>query len=149
MLFKLTYCYNLFMILNLVGLFLSLMGIYISFLIHQEKKKESGMSCFLNGQCESVLKSKYSKVLGINLEYFGIIFYALLAWFFTGSVLNIEFFLKLKILAFICISGGFLFSIYLACVQKFIIKNWCTWCLFSGLTNFLLFVSVLINFKII
>ena len=137
------------MILNLVGLFLSLMGIYISFLIHEEKKKDSGMTCFLDGQCESVLKSKYSKILGINLEYFGIIYYTLLAWFFTAASFDFVLFLKFKFLVFYMIAFGFVFSIYLACIQKFVIKNWCTWCLFSGLTNFLLFISVLINFNII
>ncbi len=132
------------MIFNLIYIILSLIGIYISYRIYKEKKSAQ-MVCPLDGQCQDVLFSKYNKILGINLEYFGFLYYVILAFGFIFLNFSLIYIPNLLIILNIIIISGFLFSIYLSLVQKFILKKWCSWCLFSGLINLFFILLLFLN----
>jgi uncharacterized membrane protein len=131
------------MIFYIINLILALAGIYVSVKIYQEKKKqkETGqqMTCPLDGECSTVLESKYSKFAGIGLEYFGILYYGtLVVGYFCLTFLKTP--IQISTLLFLITFTGFIFSIYLTSVQKYILKMWCTWCLISATTSILMFI---------
>jgi uncharacterized membrane protein len=133
------------MILNLICLALSVGGLYVSYRIYKEKHSGKPMICPLNGKCEIVLSSKYAKIAGIGLEYFGMLFYGIL---FIGNSLVLFGFLNsvnIDILLFVVACGGMLFTVYLTYIQKFVLKSWCTWCLSSAFTTSSVFVVLLIK----
>lgn len=133
------------MILNLICLALSVGGLYISYRIYKEKHSGKPMICPLNGKCEIVLTSKYAKIGGVGLEYFGMLFYGIL---FIGNILILFGFLAARnvdIFLFIVACGGMLFTLYLTYIQKFVLKSWCTWCLSSAFTTSSIFIVLLIK----
>lgn len=133
------------MIFNLICLALSVGGMYISYRIYKEKHSGKPMICPLNGKCEIVLSSKYAKIAGIGLEYFGMLFYGIL---FIGNILILSGFLasvNINIFLFVVACGGMLFTLYLTYIQKFVLKSWCTWCLSSAFTTSSVFIVLLIK----
>lgn len=132
------------LILEILIVLISLVGLFISYKIKQEKnKKLSGgqMVCFPGHDCDRVVFSDYSKFFGISLEIMGFIYYSLATIFyliaiFVPSLIN-------SITLFIVLGltfGGFLFSIYLTFIQVFKLKSYCTWCLGSAAVSVLIFI---------
>jgi uncharacterized membrane protein len=138
---------NIINILNLISLILALEGIYVAWRIYREKHSKKPMVCLFNTNCQSVLESKYANIKGIGLEYFGLFYYFILA---LGYAFLFNNFLKFNIenILVLLVVFGFLFSVYLIFIQKFIIKNWCSWCLSSALTSTLLLLVVIFKFLI-
>ena len=113
--------------------FLGLGGLTVSSYLHYKKKRSvEGMACPMEGSCEDVITSKYSKFLGLDVEVLGIAYYAIIvmaytlfsftqvapSWFTFGVLLS-------SITAV-------MFSAYLTFIQAFNLKKWCTWCLTSA-----------------
>jgi len=137
------------MIFYIICLVLAVTGLYVSFRIYKEKHSGKPMVCPIDGpegSCETVLTSKYSQVAGIGLEYFGMIFYGLVALGFLSLIFGIvKATVQMENFLFLIISFGLLFSIYLTVLQRFIIKNWCTYCLSSALATVAIFTVLLIK----
>lgn len=134
---------------EIILIILSLGGLYVANRIRIEKKSGHKMMCPLNGNCEQVLTSDFAKVAGIPLELAGIAYYLIVI--FANVIFIITPALKLSIVEIILFAitlFGFIFSIYLTSVQAFYLKNWCTWCLYSGLFSTLIFIASTINFSI-
>lgn len=134
---------------EIILIILSLGGLYVANKIRIEKKRGHKMICPLNGNCEQVLSSDFAKIAGTPLEIAGIAYYLLII------LTNIIFiiipdlrFSLIEIILFGITLFGFLFSIYLTSVQAFYLKNWCTWCLYSGLFSTLIFTASTISFYI-
>jgi uncharacterized membrane protein len=119
---------------------LSISGIYVSYRIFKEKRSHKPMVCPLDGECDTVLQSKYAKFLGVNLEYAGLGYYGfLLIGYLFLIFINIP---AISTILFLATFAGFIFSVYLTAIQKWAIKKWCTWCLFSaGITTLMFIVS--------
>jgi uncharacterized membrane protein len=85
------------------------------------------------GGCETVEKSKYSKLLGIHVSTYGLIGYALIlaasAW--AGD--------RARVAAFGLSLFGFGFSLYLTYLELWEIVAICQWCVGSALLMTLLF----------
>lgn len=119
-------------------LFLALSGIVeAAYLIRQRKMKERPV-CLLGEDCHKVLESKYNKLVGINNDILGLLFYIVI------SVLSIMLAADVgekSILIFgakIFAAAGALFSLILIFIQWRIIKNWCFWCVLSAVTTILI-----------
>jgi uncharacterized membrane protein len=86
-----------------------------------------------------VTTSQYSVLFGIPLPYLGLAYYLTLL---IGAVLFLEN-NKINILKFLrAISGiGFLFSLYLAYLQGFVLHAWCTYCIASALITTLFHIA--------
>ncbi|MBI2596744.1 hypothetical protein HYW41_01155 [Candidatus Daviesbacteria bacterium] len=66
--------------INRIIFVLSLIGLTVSAYLAYEYSLNSPIACPLTGSgCEVVKKSSYSKFLGIQLPYFGLVFYLVLA----------------------------------------------------------------------
>jgi uncharacterized membrane protein len=98
------------------------------------------MICPMRSNCDTVIHSDYSRLLGIPVEVLGMIYYI-----FIGSIYSFVFIFNLwtpgiaLILLGISISSV-LFSIYLVSIQAFVLRHWCVWCLTSAAISLAIFV---------
>lgn len=127
-----------------VNIVLAIVGLYVSLFIYKEKnltEKNGKMICPLGGDCQKVVNSQFSKLFGISIEYFGMIYYFLILF---GYITLLSFPYEIEVLYFVLAFlslGGFLFSLYLLFIQAFLIRNWCLWCLISAGSSTFIFLS--------
>lgn len=127
---------------HLLAIAFAIFGISIASHIFIKKTKKKPLVCPMRANCDSVIHSGYSKTMGIRNEIVGIIYY-------LGVILAHGVFLLFPIaydsqiyFSIYSISlGAFLFSIYLIGVQAFILKEWCTWCVFSAIASTVIFIA--------
>jgi uncharacterized membrane protein/predicted DsbA family dithiol-disulfide isomerase/rhodanese-related sulfurtransferase len=113
--------------LTLVGLFDSL---YLWWMYTLPARP---MVCLGTG-CDAVRASSYSHLWGIPLPALGILMYAGLAALMLAEAFLPAGLGRASRYGVAGISGaGFLFSLYLAGLQAFVIHAWCTWCELSAL----------------
>lgn len=121
-------------LLRALIIFLGFGGLSVSTYLHYKKKKASNtMACPMNGSCEDVITSKYSKFLGIDVEVLGIFYYtsiivAYSLFLFTPQVAPAWFTFGVLMSSVVAV----LFSAYLTFCQAFNLRKWCTWCLTSA-----------------
>lgn len=89
--------------------------------------------------CVDVQKSPYAQLWGIPLPLYGIGFYAFLL---ADALFLRKLHARYAWRSFVWFSTlfGFLFSLYLAFLEAFVIDAWCVWCVASGIIATLLFV---------
>jgi uncharacterized membrane protein len=94
--------------------------------------------CFIAQGCETVTTSVYSEILGIPVALLGMLHYLGLL------ILSIFYIDKKKIWALKLIFAGtiigFLMSLWFFYVQLSVLQEFCTYCLFSGITSTTLFI---------
>ena len=117
---------------------LSLIGFLVSYYIFYSKKYHKPLYCFSKAECDAVVRSKYGKTFRVENTIPGMIYYILI--FAYGFLLNRNVFIALPVYYFIVgISiASVLFSLYLAYVQKFILKKWCIYCIVSTVSSILI-----------
>lgn len=88
--------------------------------------------------CNIVTTSQYSRVFGIPIAEFGILFYSII---FVLSALEIVIFDQLlrRVLQ-VASLFGVLSAIYFTSIQMFVIGAFCIYCLASALTAFVIFI---------
>jgi uncharacterized membrane protein len=126
-------------------LVLGLCGFWVARHIREHKIKGNPLVCPIRFDCNTVVNSDYSSILGIPVELLGMAYYALV--FFSSA-----FFLFLpdvlpSVVVNIMIlvsSSAFLFSAYLIAVQIFILKKGCSWCIVSSLISFSIFALTIL-----
>ncbi|MBP6912044.1 MAG: vitamin K epoxide reductase family protein [Candidatus Pacebacteria bacterium] len=121
------------MILPLINIVLGIMGFSIALHIFHKKARKAVLVCPIGSDCNAVVHSAYSKFFGIAVERVGMVYYFLITVFY-GIALFVQP-LTDGVIHFFMLGmtlGAFLFSIYLVCIQGFVIKQWCTWCLGSA-----------------
>lgn len=126
-----------FIIINLISLF-GLFGFSLAFYLYSKKKTKKKLICPMRSNCDTVIHSDYSKIMGIPVEVLGMLYYAII-----GSSYTIIFILGIWSDQFAIVLLGIsmcaaLFSIYLVSIQAFVVKHWCAWCLCSALTSLLI-----------
>ncbi|MBI2655149.1 vitamin K epoxide reductase family protein [Candidatus Woesearchaeota archaeon] len=117
---------------------LSLIGFLVSYYIFYSKKYNKPLYCFSKAECDAVVRSRYGKTFGIENTIPGMIYYVMV--FAYGFLLNRNVFISLPVYYFLVgISiASVLFSLYLAYVQKFILKKWCIYCIVSTVSSILI-----------
>lgn len=101
------------------------------------------------GDCAAVNSSRWSELWGIPVAFLGVAAFGaiLLVLVLKGLTQWIN---KYHNLILFGISfTGFLFSLYLTCIELFVLKTVCQWCLLSALsiTAVLITVIIRLNFK--
>ncbi len=126
-----------------------LAGLSVAGYVFWKKKTAQPMVCPLNGECEVVTTSQYSKFLGIPVEKIGILYYGLIVLVYTLHAL-IPWLLSDTVLFFIMgiTIASFVFSLYLIFIQAFVLRKWCTWCLFSAGFSTFIFVTAVFGTQI-
>jgi len=109
-------------------------GLGVSTYLHYQKKTTvEGMACPMDGSCEDVITSKYSKFLGLDVEVLGLLYYAVIIASYSIYLLTAQTLPSWFVLGVIASSAlAVLFSAYLTFIQAFTLKMWCTWCLVSA-----------------
>lgn len=109
-------------------LVLGVAGVLVSAYLTYKTSDPSGVVCSLGGGCETVLSSKYSKLFGIPVSAFGLLWYVAMLgvtwWIFFKRIWSSS-------IAVIWALAGLFFSLYLLYLEAFVIHAYCTWCLVS------------------
>lgn len=127
-------------------LILAIIGIVLAYYVWSKKSRKEKLVCIIGKDCSKVVESKYGKTLGIDNTLLGMIYYvfviiASLVAILDSAALTFNLFTT----GFLVISGAAaLFSLYLAFVQLFILKELCEYCLGSTLIAILIFISLII-----
>lgn len=124
--------------------FFGICGFFLASYVYTKKQKQENLVCPMNGSCDEVVNSRYSKFLGMSVEVVGMIYYAFIVIAYSYISLNsnsvgdiFKFFMTGVTV------GAFFFSVYLVIIQAFILRKWCTWCLFSaGFTTFIFVTAI-------
>lgn len=104
---------------------LAVMALGVSLFLAVSEALKISVPCDLTGGCEAVLTSKYSKMLGIPLPYFGIAFFSLII---VGGLLA-NHYVKFKPLLTWFLGVGAVFSLGFLILQFFTLKSVCQYCL--------------------
>lgn len=133
---------SLFVLPALIIIIAGLIGLVISLYIHYKKSAHKVLVCPIGSTCDTVVHSEYSRFFGIPLEYLGIAYYFLIvvgyATFLTFPELKISW---MNVFTLTTSTAALLFSLYLTFIQAFILRQWCTWCLFSATMCGIIFVG--------
>ena len=124
---------------------LSLIGFAVSFYMYYSKKYGKPLYCPIGGNCDDVIKSKYGKTFGIENTIPGMGYYALIFIYAAGLLSNRNLFKEAVIYySIVGISlGSVLFSLYLAYIQKFVLRKWCYYCIISTIASLLIFAVII------
>lgn len=101
--------------------------------IWDSKRNHRELACPTGSDCNAVVNSRYSKFLGIHLEYWGMAYFSVLIPTYLALIFAPQLFSSLMIWSVVVFSllAG-LFSFYLLFVQGVLLKKWCIWCLLAA-----------------
>ncbi|MEK7593817.1 MAG: vitamin K epoxide reductase family protein [Patescibacteria group bacterium] len=122
----------------LVIAFLSVLGIVDASYLTYHALAKLPLPCTILEGCNAVAASPYSKVFGVPLSAFGVLFYLgvfLLATIFLFQQNRIISF-SIRIFALV----GFVLSVYFTYLQAFVIKAFCIYCVASAVISTLIFI---------
>ena len=121
----------------------SLLGLAVSwFIYHKKKKKKEKMVCYIGTDCDKVIHSRYSSVLGVPLEVLGVAYYLFLSLMVIATHLGSFTLFGFMIFDIVLIFSitAFVFSLYLTYIQGFVIRDWCEFCLISAFMSTIIFL---------
>ncbi len=124
---------------------LSVLGLIDSGYLYWKHKTEQPLICPVNHDCSKVTESRWSRIFIVRTEILGMLYYG----FLLGSALAATFFYPwmFKIILF-ATTAGLLFSIFFMYLQKYVIKEYCFYCILSAIISLLLFLnSILLVFR--
>lgn len=131
------------MVTYIIVIILAVVGFFVSWHIHQTKKKGAKLVCFIGKgkhECSEVVESSYARTFGIPNEILGMAYYV--AVIILAVILEFSREVTEGIfhsLAIVVSGGAFLMSIYLSAIQAFVLKKFCEWCMVTALANTLIF----------
>lgn len=122
-------------------------GLLISTYIFYKKRRQEEMLCFLGGDCNDVVNSKYATMFIVPNEVLGIGYYILIFVYAillkSGAGFNIFIFdLRLAIAAVALVAAGY--SVYLTYIQLFVLKKTCEYCMTVNLINILILALIVV-----
>lgn len=133
--------------MSLLAFLFTLAAIGVSetaYLIKTRKRHEHPV-CFIGGECAIALRSRYNRLLFVPNDTLGLLFYLItggvLALLVVGTGPASLLVTVLRILLF----GGSVMSIALTIIQWRILRAWCSWCILSALTIWIMSTFFLIH----
>ncbi len=131
---------NVFYAINALA---AMFGFCLSAYITYSKHAQKPLVCPLQGECDAVVQSAYSRFLGIPLEYLGMSYYgcATFAYLYL-SMTPVPPSVEFVFVTYVLTALAFFFSVYLTFLQAFTLRQWCTWCLTSAGVSALIFFIV-------
>ena len=125
-----------FIVLAFAGL---INALYLSYKHFQKKP----LVCPITHDCNAVVESKWGKIFGVRNEILGLLFYA--GMLIAGIVNAVVPLAIPKITLYLLLGAGIglAFSVFLTLLQKFVIRDYCFYCLISAGVSLLLFLNSL------
>lgn len=137
-------------LVDFVVILVALAGFSVATFIHHKKQTKKPLVCPLRSNCDTVIHSDYSHVLGIPIELLGMGYYAFIASYHLWFIISPSSITQLAVLVLLLVSTiAFLFSIYLTAIQAFVLKEWCMWCLTSATFCLSIFLLTLLGSPIL
>jgi uncharacterized membrane protein len=139
------------MLESLSIIFIAFSGFLLALYIwHKKRNKKEHFVCPMRGNCSDVIKSEYSKFIGIPVEILGLAYYSSLA-IGHGLLLAFPYTLAwLDLTLLLASTAAFLFSLYLTFIQLVALRKLCTWCLLSASMCLGIFIlTVMLTFEIV
>lgn len=130
---------------NLISL-LGLFGFLLSFYIYSKKKAKKKLICPRYSNCDTVIHSDFSRILGIPVEVLGMIYYVILGSAYSFVYIADIWSFQIAIVLLGVSMCAVLFSIYLVSIQAFVLRHWCIWCLSSAITSILIAILSYLHF---
>lgn len=132
------------LVINLI-IYLAFLGFLVSFYIYNKKHNKKKLICPIKSSCDKVVHSKYSEIMGVQLEVLGMVYYLLILISYNAIIIFNPHVLYIFILLLVISLCSVLFSVYLVSLQVFVLKQWCAWCLSSALITLLIFTLSCVN----
>lgn len=127
----------------------SIGGFSVAANIFWTKRSGRQLVCPTGSNCNVVVNSRYSKFFGISLEYWGMVYFAVISASYLALILAPQFFVGVPLLILMLLTAcAGLFSSYLLFVQAFLLRAWCIWCILSSLLSLTVFTISLISLQI-
>ncbi len=98
--------------------------------------------CVIGYECRKVLESEYSSILGIHNDVLGLAFYITIAVIGILLALGINPYNIIDIILEAVVIGGALASAALLYIQWRVIRAWCSWCIISAATIFIMLAVI-------
>jgi uncharacterized membrane protein len=124
---------------------LCILGIADTLYLVLKHRQKTPLVCPLNHDCSKVTESPWSRILVIRNEFLGFLFYsALLGFSLLRFVFGFGFVVQIWSFVVLLTFVGAVFSIFLLLVQRFIIKDYCFYCIISAVISVFLFINSLV-----
>lgn len=124
---------------------LTVIGVALTGYLAVAFARNTSVVCFLETDCNTVLASAYSNVLGIPLAFFGLAYYIALATF-AVSYFRTQNPRTLNTINTV-LTLGLAFYIFLFIIQAFVLQAFCIYCLSSSVVTLVLFILTAQRFK--
>lgn len=124
-------------------------GFAVSANVYHVKKEKEQLICPLGSDCNAVITSRYSKFLGIRLEYLGLAYFVIVFIIYIALIISPGLLTRDVLFGVMALSAAaFLFSSYLLFVQAFLLRQWCIWCILASAFSYTVFLVSLVNLPI-
>ena len=133
--------FSIDVLVKVLIVFLGMCGFWIAKHIRNHKVNNAPLVCPIGFDCHAVVHSDYSKILGMTVEFLGMIYYALISLLYFSFIFMPSMMVS-DLISFLITTSffAFVFSIYLLVVQIFILKKGCSWCIVSSIVSALIFI---------
>jgi uncharacterized membrane protein/thiol-disulfide isomerase/thioredoxin len=122
---------------------LSLVGLAIASYLAYVEITHIEAVCGPIGECNIVQTSSYALMLGIPVAVWGVLHYLAIGALWVGQRCQSRRWGNLTTLGLLGLTiFGVIFSIYLTCLELFVVRAVCTWCLGSAVTTTILMLLV-------
>jgi uncharacterized membrane protein len=119
----------MYLFLNLV--FALIVGFGLSWFMYRQYRRETPFMCPMGNNCDEIMSSKWSTLLGYKNEVWSIAWYGVLLLLLLGAYLFPVVTAWLVILFVGAVAVGALYSVYLLCIELFVLKKMCFYCTLS------------------
>ncbi len=122
---------------------IALVGFFASAYLFYTYTTGADLKCGILHGCDTVRVSKWANFYGVPTPFFGLIFYlfVLSLGIFRAYAPEYKPWLA-RIMMIILAFAGFAESVILTCIQRFIIQQFCSWCLVSAISASLIFIFI-------
>jgi uncharacterized membrane protein len=122
---------------------LSLVGLGIAAYLAYVEITHVEAICGPIGECNFVQSSPYARILGIPVAVLGVLHYLAIGALWAGQRHPSRRWARLSVLGLLALTlFGTLFSIYLTCLELFVVRAICTWCLGSAVATTILMILI-------
>ena len=127
-------------------IFASTIGFLVSAYILYSKKFNKPLYCPIGKECDAVVRSEYGKTFGVENTIPGMVYYILILIYGILLVLNQNLFKEMHVYySIVGISvGAVAFSARLICIQAFVLKKWCYYCIISSIASISILILLLL-----
>jgi uncharacterized membrane protein len=124
---------------------LSLIGLGVATYLAYVEISHIEAVCGPVGECNIVQSSPYAQILGIPIAVLGMLNYLAIGALWAGQKSPISQWANLSVLGLLGLTiFGALFSIYLTCLEIFVIRAICAWCLTSAVATTILMLLAIV-----